>query len=57
MKQTIAFILLVATVSALYEPVLAETPETTPWLDFDAEDASLPAAENCTVSRDKHVSR
>jgi hypothetical protein len=34
----------------------AEAPETRRWLDFDAEAAALPSAENCTVARDKNAS-
>jgi hypothetical protein len=55
MRLTLSFILAAFALAQAWVPTEAQDkPATVKWLDFDAEDAALPTAENCTVTRDKN---
>jgi hypothetical protein len=55
MKRLALLVISFAVLLAAPDNTRAEAPETRRWLDFDAETAALPSAENCTVARDRNA--
>jgi hypothetical protein len=53
MKRLALLVVSFAALLAAPDNTRAEAPETRRWLDFDAETAALPAAENCILARDR----